>query len=305
MMRSFALLIFLLSSLVYSSQYKLKPQKINSDIGCFFGELASPNHKNMGNMVNTCYVDLGDKIVIIDSGPTYNYAKEAASILDKKFGKKVKYIINTHFHDDHIGGNLFWHERGAVIVGHENIKYAYETIPDRFTRMQNMFDEKIFGKKGVYLPDQFIGSSFEINGSRGSLLITKLTKKSHTDSDIVIEHQKSKTLIVGDLVFNDMVAPIRDGDIDGWLDALDKIAIKDKLHIVGGHGKNISENAHLFMQGYLQKLRSRVRLAIDNGVDMMDITKAVDMSEYKNSAIYDEVNGKNIIKAYEMYEAKQ
>ena len=63
-----------------------------------------------------------------------------------------------------------------------------------------------------------------------------------------------------------------------------------------------AKNGYEFMEGYLTRLRDRVRSAIKEGADMNTITQKVDMSEYKNAAIYDEVNGKNILKAYELFE---
>ena len=76
----------------------------------------------------------------------------------------------------------------------------------------------------------------------------------------------------------------------------------DNKYLIGGHGDKTSKNGYEFMEGYLTKLRESVRTAIKEGADMNTITQKVDMSGYKNAAIYDEVNGKNILRAYELFE---
>jgi len=300
-MKSVVLLV-MLTGFVFGSVYNLTPKKVDKGVYCFFGERSSPNAKNKGNMVNSCFLDGGDYAVVVDTGPSYNYAKEVHAQIQKTLHKPVKYVVNTHFHDDHVGGNLYWHEANVTIIGHKNIKKAYETIPDRFTRMQNMFDESIFGKKGVYLPDILLEDGYVLSKD---IEIVKLSKKSHTDSDLIVIHKPSKTFVVADLVFNDMISPLRDADIDGWLEAIEKLKTMGAKHIIGGHGNNTKPNAYEFMERYLKSLKSQVKKAIDDGVDMTEIAKKVDMSEFKNAAIYDEVNGKNILKAYELYEMEQ
>jgi cyclase len=295
-------LLALFAQILFGEAYDLSPKKVSEGVYCFFGERSSPNAKNKGNMVNSCFIDAGKYAVVVDTGPSYNYAAEVHKQIKKTLHKPVKYVVNTHFHDDHLSGNLYWHDANVTIIGHKNIKKAYETIPDRFTRMQTMFDESIFGKKGIYLPDVLLDGGYEIDKN---IEIIKLVDKSHTDSDLIVMHKPSKTLIVADLVFVDMISPLRDADIDGWLVAIGKLKKMGAKHIVGGHGDNTSATSYEFIERYLTTLRTKVKKAMDGGADMVEITTKVDMSEFKNAALFDEVNGKNILRAYELYEAEQ
>lgn len=287
---------------VFASVYNLKPVKITENVWCFFGERSSPTLKNKGNMVNSCFFDGGDISVAIDTGPTYTYAKEAAEIIKKTTKKAPSLVINTHYHDDHLGGNLYYKEAGAKIIGDINIKKAYEQKPDRFDRMQKMLPPSIAGKSGVALPTEYIESNTTVKTANGDIEILKLSKHSHTESDVVVFLKKQKAVIAGDIVFNDMISPLRDADINGWLEAIAALKKLDNKYLVGGHGDKTSKNGYEFMEGYLTKLRDSVRTAIKEGADMNTITQKVDMSGYKNAAIYDEVNGKNILRAYELFE---
>lgn len=286
----------------FADLYNLKPVKITENVWCFFGERSSPTIKNKGNMVNSCFFDGGDVSVVVDTGPTYTYAKESAAIIKKITKKEPKIVINTHYHDDHLGGNLYYKEAGAEILGDASIKKAYETKPDRLERMQKLLPSEIVGKSGIALPTRFLESNETIKTKNGEIGLLKLSKHSHTESDIVVFLKKQKTIIAGDIVFNDMISPLRDADINGWLEAIAVLKKLDYNYLIGGHGDKTAKNGYEFMEGYLTKLRDRVRTAIKDGADMNTITQKVDMSEYKNAAIYDEVNGKNILKAYELFE---
>ena len=56
--------------------YKLKATKVSNNVWCFLGALEGPSKENAGNMVNTCYVKTTDSYVVVDSGPSYQYAKQ-------------------------------------------------------------------------------------------------------------------------------------------------------------------------------------------------------------------------------------
>ena len=63
--------------------YHLNAKKISDNVYCFFGALESISNENGGNMVNSCYVQTKKSFVVIDSGPTFAYAKQAYAQMQK------------------------------------------------------------------------------------------------------------------------------------------------------------------------------------------------------------------------------
>jgi len=59
----------------------------------------------------------------------------------------------------------------------------------------------------------------------------------HTNSDLYVYIPSQKIVFVGDLVFNQRLPSLRDGDINGWIVALQVIKKMNVTYIVGGHGK--------------------------------------------------------------------
>ncbi|HHE05691.1 MAG TPA: MBL fold metallo-hydrolase, partial [Epsilonproteobacteria bacterium] len=106
-------LFILLHTLLNAFEYHLVPQKLAKNVYCFFGKLENITKQNAGNMVNTCYVQTEKGFVVIDSGPTYAYASQAYTQMQKIAKLPVKYVMITHDHDDHWQGNSFYKSKGA------------------------------------------------------------------------------------------------------------------------------------------------------------------------------------------------
>lgn len=286
---------------LFGFSYDVKPLKVENGVYCIFGEPGAPDTKNNGNIVNSCYIELEDGILAIDTGPTYIYAKEAATTIEKELGKKITLVINTHYHNDHLGGNSYYRERKIKIIGDTKIKEAYERIPERFSSYERVVSKEAWEKSIVTLPDEYIDKNITIKAKHGELTVFKPSKKAHTAADIVIYYPSAKTVIAGDIAYNQMIVPIRDGSVKGSIEALQEIGKLEFTHIIGGHGKTIGRESYDFALSYMTKLRNGVKSALNKGVELDGITKAVDMSEFKNAALWDE-NPKNIIVAFQEME---
>ena len=109
----------LLSSIyTFAFDYNLKPIKVTNDVWCFFGKLDMPTKENGGFMSNSCYIKASKAYVLIDSGASYGFAKQAYEAMEKIEKLPVSTIISTHSHDDHWLGNSFYKEKfNAKILG--------------------------------------------------------------------------------------------------------------------------------------------------------------------------------------------
>jgi hypothetical protein len=81
-LKSLLLSILFVNSL-FSFDYQLQPREVSGDIHCFFGKAEVMDEHNNGNMSNSCFVSTKEHYLIIDSGPTYQYAKQAYSAMKK------------------------------------------------------------------------------------------------------------------------------------------------------------------------------------------------------------------------------
>ena len=69
-----------------------------------------------------------------------------------------------------------------------------------------------------------------------------------------------------------------------------------------GHGFDISKSAHLMTKEYFTLVRKAVKNAIDDGIEIDDAAKLIELSKFKNELLYNELHSKNVFKAYQLLE---
>ncbi|WP_457749575.1 MBL fold metallo-hydrolase [Sulfurimonas sp.] len=298
-MKSLLLSIVLFHSLL-SYDYKLQPVKIGESAAyCFFGLPQVMDEHNNGNMSNSCFVTLGNSYLVIDSGPTYQYAAQAYKKMQTIKKLPVSYVIDTHIHDDHWLGNSYYITLRAKIIGSR----AFKELPIlEKTRMQKRISPEAYKQTTQVFPTLFVDKEkvLDINGKK--VYIKSVNHKAHTNSDLYVYIPSQKIIFVGDLVFNQRLPSLRDGDINGWLEALKEIKSMDVTYIVGGHGENIDKKAVDFTYNYLKTLRDEVKKRLGEGEDIADVVNEVRMEKYKNVPFYNSIHRQNVETAYRMLE---
>jgi len=285
---------------LWGFEYNLHSQKVANDVYCFFGKLENINKQNAGNMVNTCFVQTKEGFVVIDSGPTFSYASQAYDEMQKIAKLPVKYVINTHDHDDHWLGNGFYKSKGALLIGPRT--YEQNVVTGMETRMQRALGIELYGKTRIVTLDTIVDENLTLTIGNIKFEIKQLQSIAHTKGDLVIFVPNKEVLFGGDLVFNDRLTSLRDGSILGSLKALEKIDAYHAKVIVGGHGYKTDVNATQSFKRYLSQMKKEILEAQDNDVGMEEITKKVVMPEYKNFKLYDILHKRNVLDAYKELE---
>lgn len=294
----------LLSIYAFAFDYNLKPIKVSSDIWCFFGKLEAPTKENGGFMSNSCYIKTNKSYVLIDSGASYDFANQAYKAMEKIEKLPVNTVITTHAHDDHWLGNNFYKEKfNAKIYGPALINKEFNTNSE-IRGVKVLSEENKKNTKFVAI-DEIINETKTLNIDCKEIIIIPTGVKAHTSDDLFVYLPNDKVLFSGDIVMNGRVTSNRDGSVIGSLKALEMINSKKWDVLVPGHGVDTSKTAADETIKYFTLLKQRVLEAIENEVTGNDITKIVTMEEFKNKALYDELNSKNVFDAFrelEFYE---
>ena len=104
----FAVIMF--STFAFAFNYHLQPKEIAKDIYMFTGVNEPVKSSNGGAIANSYWIKSAKHWVVVDTGPTYDYAKQAHSAMKKIADLPIKLVFNTHFHDDHWMGNAYYEE---------------------------------------------------------------------------------------------------------------------------------------------------------------------------------------------------
>jgi len=302
--KGYALKLFLLSIVLVNSllsfNYKLQPKEVSKDVYCFFGLAEVMDKHNNGNMSNSCFVNMGTSYLVIDSGPTFQYAQQAYKKMQTIQNLPISYVINSHVHDDHWLGNSYYATlKNTKIIG--SIAFKELPILDE-TRMQRRISKEAYTGTTQVFPTLFVEKETTLNINNIKVDIKSVNHKAHTNSDLYVYIPRKSTLFAGDLVFNERIPSLRDGDISTWIKMLHKIQNMNAKYIIGGHGDVVSQDSTDFTYTYLLQLRKQVKKILDDGDDIETAVNGVPMSEYKDVPFYDSIHRQNIEQVYRTLE---
>ena len=180
----------------------------------------------------------------------------------------VKYLINTHWHGDHTGGNLNMAKEGAIIVSHENVR--------KRMRMERV----IRGKKRKGAPNKALPvitfTEDMMHYFNGDAVLVSHIHDAHTDGDALVYFTNNNVLHMGDAYFQGAFPYIdlsSGGSIDGYIAGIQKeiILSDDQTIIVPGHGKRSNKAELKPYLKMLKTLRARVQTEIKKGKSLKDV----------------------------------
>ncbi len=297
------LLCTLIGISLHAYEYDLQPKKVAQDTYCFFGKLENISKENGGNMVNTCYVQTKEGYVVIDSGPTFGYAKQAYLRMQRILKLPVKYVITTHDHDDHWMGNGFYKSQGALLIGPKT--YEQNIIKGMQTRMERILGKEVYGSAGIVPLDRVVEQSMTLKVGEKTFEISQPVPQAHTKGDLIVWIPEQSVLFGGDLVFDGRVTSLRDGSLIGSLNAIEKLKSYHPKVVIPGHGYRTQADILGVFQGYLADLKKSVLEALDSDIGLEEVTGKITLPQYSHLKLYNVLHARNVSDAYrelEMYE---
>lgn len=186
--------------------------------------------------------------------------------------KPIAFIVNTHFHGDHTGGNAAFAALGARIVAQDNVR---KRLKDGVVRPGSFNSAPVAAENFpvITFPESL---TFWWNGDEISVWHSP---PAHTDGDAIVEFKKANVVHMGDVFFNGFY-PFIDvdsgGSIDGYIAAIETELkrVDDNTKIIPGHGPLGNKQDLEKFLGMLKDVRGRVAALIKRGVSEEDAIKA-------------------------------
>jgi cyclase len=223
---------------------------------------------------NLALITGDDAVVLIDDGiePVVALTLDA---IESVIGEPVDFVINTHAHGDHTGANQALHDRGATVVGHENL------------RRQMQAD----GAHRDALPELTFNDSvtFYLNGHGAQIMHVT---SAHTSGDSIIYFPEANIIHTGDVGFNGLF-PFIDldggGSVPGFIAGQKKVLAlaNNETQIIPGHGPLASKADIQAALDMLEDAQSRIKTLVDAGNSIDEVLAVNPLADYHEDWTWD------------------
>ncbi|MBW2564175.1 MAG: MBL fold metallo-hydrolase [Deltaproteobacteria bacterium] len=238
------------------------------------GNLGLSTGKNGPFLIDDQYAPLTEKIL---------------AAISKVTDQPIKFLINTHWHFDHTGGNENIGKGDTIIVAHDNVRKRMST-----GQMMKAFNFKVPPASPHALPVITFPTGLTFHWNDETIEVIHFPK-AHTDGDAAIFFKNANVIHTGDLFFNG-IYPFIDaesgGSIMGMIQSVDKILERANgtTKIIPGHGPLATAKDLKEYKKMLLTVHDRISKLLKNGKSVDEIVAA------KPTADFDSKWGKGFLK---------
>jgi len=238
-----------------------------------------------------------DGIIMVDSefAPLHDKIKAA---IEKISPQPVKYLINTHYHGDHTGGNAPFHKDGATVVAEDNIRVRLQAggAPNGLTGV------KMPAQPADGLPtDTYYGGTKTVDVGGRKAQLTHVYN-AHTDGDTWIFFDDANVLATGDTFTNtgrySTIDFTNGGDIRGLVRAVDaylKVS-NDQTKVVPGHGELAKRADLVAWREMLVTSRDRIQKLVNEGKSEQEVLAAKPLADLDKKWAANDQQAQNWVK---------
>ena len=245
-----------------------------------------------GDIANIGFVVGKQAVAVIDTGGSFDIGSALAQAVAKTTELPIRYVINTHVHPDHILGNAAFADDNVQFVGHAQLAAVMYESQDTYLREAPARADG--GKNSLVLPTIKVSEPQRLDLG-GRTLLLQSWGPAHSTTDLTVLDEQTETLWTGDLLFTERT-PSVDGDVKGWIQAIQTIQQKPVARLVPGHGASPKDQAAAWdaQRRYLLTLQSDIAQGIDKGQDMSEVMQHAAAQEKDKWRLFDVINPRNV-----------
>ena len=215
-------------------------------------------------LVDTEYAPLHDKIV---------------AAIRQAGGSDVKFVVNTHWHGDHVGGNEPFGKAGAVIIAHNNVRVRMSS-----EQFMAAFNQKVPPSPAAALPTVTFPNRATFHWNGNSVNVVHVAD-AHTDGDSIVHFTNANVIHTGDTYMKDIYPFIdvsSNGTIDGFIGASEAVLARADAgtKIVPGHGALANRSDLQRFHDMLVVVRGNIQTLITQGKPEDEVVAAKPTAEF-------------------------
>lgn len=193
--------------------------------------------------------------------------------------KPIRFLINTHWHGDHVGGNENFGKAGTVIIAHDNV-YKRMSVGGAITMLKQNYAP--YPKAALPVVTFSQSATFHLNGDD---VVSTHLPPAHTDGDSFVRFTKANVVHTGDVFASGrypFIDPESGGSVKGVLRAVDVILpmIDDNTKVIPGHGPLSSRKDVLAYRKMLATAIARIEPMVKSGKSLQQVIDAKPLRDY-------------------------
>ena len=300
----FVLLSFVSSSLAAKepsilSSYETK--KVAAHTYVIHGPLEQPNKKNSGFMNNPGFTVTEKSVVVFDPGSSVQIGRELVLRIKKITDNPITHVFLSHVHGDHWLANHGIKEAfpSAKFYGHPvMIEKANAGSGEQWVKLMVDLTEGVTEGTKAVIPKNALENGQEIKVD-GMSIKAHLSKKAHTETDIMYEVVEDKVLFTGDNITYKRIPRLVDGSFVGNIEVA-KLALELPIEVVvPGHGETGGKEVIKAFHKYLSTVYNTSKELSEEGLDAFEMKPKIleKLVDFKDWSGLEEQLGKHISQA--------
>ncbi|MEL6576377.1 MAG: quinoprotein relay system zinc metallohydrolase 2 [Pseudomonadota bacterium] len=232
------------------------------------GAQAEAAPENAGDIANLGVVLGARSVAVVDTGGSAQVARAFLAAIRERTALPISHAIITHMHPDHALGASVFAAEGAEIIGHRRLGNALASRAATYLEAGERILGDAFSGTEIALPEEAVAETRTIDLG-GRTLRLQAHPTAHTDNDLTVYDEATRTLFAGDLLFIHHL-PVIDGSILGWLALAPSLAEIRAARAVPGHGpvSVLWPRAMQPQTAYLEALAAATRKAVAEGMSI-------------------------------------
>ena len=213
-------------------------------------------------------------ILVVDTGLNESEASKLLVSIRRVSNLPVKYVVNTHYHPDHQGGN--------VVVGP-----SATVISTEFTRKRTLALQKDSSMKAFHFEPANLTFQEQVTVHLEPYTArVYFPGKAHTSGDALVYFPDQQAISMGDLFLNRSSPAMDDGSVESWIHALDHVLELPLEHVVPGHFELATKAELTRFRDYLNDLYQQVRTLKQKNETLEQVRHDIHMEKYADFRQY-------------------
>ncbi|MEO8936450.1 MAG: MBL fold metallo-hydrolase [Burkholderiaceae bacterium] len=252
-----------------------------------------------GGVVGNAGFIVGTKgVLVVDAGVSYRFGRQMLATIAATTTVAPQLVVLTDPIQEFHFGSAAFQDRGVPVLAHRD---AAALIAERcetcLKRLKATLGDDAMAGSRVVVPDVLIDGSTSVDLGDRVVDLLSYGRGSAPGNVAVFDH-RTGVLFTGSLVSIGRIPRLRDGDLNGWLDALQRIDALGATTIVPGHGPVVTPREALQTRDYLIALDRQVRALFAQGAGLAATLDAAQLPAFSAWSLYPTMHRENVQDLY-------